>query len=42
MKPRVSAEILDRPVAGLNLTGGTLREELGAGPVVLSFLRHLG
>lgn len=39
---RIPAEILDRPVAGLNLTAGPLREQIGARPTVLAFLRHLG
>jgi hypothetical protein len=42
-EPRaIPAEVLDLPIAGLNLRGATLREELGAGPVLLSFLRHFG
>jgi hypothetical protein len=35
-------EVLDAPIDGVHLRGRTLREELGAGPVLLSFLRHFG
>jgi hypothetical protein len=39
---RIPDDVLDRPVDGLNLTGVTLREQLGDRPTVLAFLRHLG
>lgn len=39
---RIPDEVLDRPVDGLNLRGGTLREVLGETPTVVAFLRHLG
>jgi hypothetical protein len=42
----IEARILDAPIEGINLTGGTLRDQLGgeAGspPTLLVFLRHLG
>ena len=34
--------VLDRPIVGANLRGRTLRDELAAGPVLMSFLRHFG
>ena len=34
--------LLDRPVAGLNLAPGTLRDQLGDGVTLLVFLRHFG
>jgi hypothetical protein len=34
--------ILDIPVAGVNLTPGALRQQLGETPTVLVFLRHFG
>lgn len=39
---RVPAWLLDRPVSGWNLAGGTFREELGDQPTLLVFLRHFG
>ncbi len=33
---------LDLPIEGVNLRGTTLRDELAAGPVLFSFLRHFG
>jgi hypothetical protein len=36
------AEALALPVSGRNLTGETLGDEIGAGPTLLVFLRHLG
>lgn len=39
----LSSEILDRPVDGVNLAAGSLRDQLPAGsPTLLVFLRHLG
>ena len=38
----IEDDVLDRPVAGLNLRPGTLRDQLGAEPTVVAFLRHLG
>lgn len=38
----ISETILNRPVQGVNLTPGTLRDQLGAGPTLLVFLRHFG
>jgi hypothetical protein len=35
-------EALARSVSGRNLSGETLGEEIGAGPTLLVFLRHLG
>ncbi|MFN3980897.1 MAG: hypothetical protein ACK4SA_11000 [Caldilinea sp.] len=34
--------ILETPIAGVNLSADTLRQELGATPTVLIFLRHFG
>ena len=34
--------MLDAPVAGRNLRPGLLRDQLGLGPTLLVFLRHLG
>ena len=39
---RIPDEVLDRPVAGRNLSGATLREVLAGGPKVVALLRHLG
>jgi hypothetical protein len=39
---RIEHEVLDGPVAGLNLVPGTLGDQLGDRPTVLAFLRHLG
>jgi hypothetical protein len=38
----IPAELLQRPIEGLNLRGRTLGEELGDEATVLAFLRHLG
>ncbi len=37
----VPSELLDRPVTGLNLAPGTLRDQLSR-PTLLVFLRHFG
>ena len=34
--------LLDLPVSGVNLTPGTLRDQLGSGRTLLVFLRHFG
>ena len=39
---RLTEDLLSRPVAGLNLVPGMLRDQLGAGGDLLVFLRHLG
>jgi len=39
---RISEDILNTPVTGLNLRTGALRDQLGAGPTLLVFLRHFG
>ena len=39
---RIPEELLARPVTGAHLVPGTLRDQLGAGPTLLVFLRHLG
>jgi hypothetical protein len=39
---RIPDEWLDHPLTGLNLSGATLRTELGAAPTLLVFLRHFG
>jgi hypothetical protein len=38
----LSSEILARPVAGSNLTGDTLGQEIGDRLTLLVFLRHFG
>jgi hypothetical protein len=38
----IPAELLDAPVAGINLVPGRLRDQLGPTPALLVFLRHLG
>ncbi|MFN8123071.1 MAG: SelL-related redox protein [Thermoleophilia bacterium] len=38
----MDASVLDLPVRGRNLRPGTLRDQLGPGPVMLVFLRHFG
>ena len=38
----IDPSTLDSPVAGRNLRGKTLRDQLGPGPTLLIFLRHLG
>ncbi|MEM1126406.1 MAG: peroxiredoxin-like family protein [Bacteroidota bacterium] len=40
--PPVPASVLDHPVEGVNLTPGTLRDQLGETPTLLVFLRHFG
>ena len=37
----VPATLLDRPVEGMNLVAGPLRDQLD-GPTLLVFLRHFG
>ncbi len=39
---RLPETLLDRPVGGVNLSPGTLRDQLGDGLHLLVFLRHLG
>lgn len=39
---RIPDAVLDEPVLGVNLVPGTLRDQLGPGPTLLVFLRHLG
>lgn len=39
---RIPDAVLDRPVNGLNLAPGTLRDQLGDELVLLVFLRHFG
>jgi hypothetical protein len=39
---KLSPEILDRAVAGHNLSPGSLRRQIGAAPALLVFLRHGG
>ena len=34
--------LLDQPVSGLNLTPGTLRDQLSGDRTLLVFLRHFG
>ncbi len=45
----IAAHVLDRAVAGVNLRPAgrpasppTLRDQIGPGPTILAFLRHLG
>jgi hypothetical protein len=38
----VPDDVLDQTVVGVNLVPGTLRNQLGAGPTLLVFLRQLG
>ena len=42
MERSIADAILTSPVAGLNLAPGTLRDQLGATPTFLVFLRHFG
>jgi len=42
MIKHIDTAILRAPVAGLNLRPGSLRDQLGAGPTLLVFLRHFG
>jgi hypothetical protein len=39
---RIPDALLDRPVSGLNLVPGTLRDQLGENVNLLVFLRHFG
>ena len=39
---QLPAELLRRPVTGINLPGPTLGDVLGQGPTLLAFLRHFG
>ena len=39
---RIPDEVLDEPVAGVNLGPGTLRDQLGDGQRLMVFLRHFG
>jgi hypothetical protein len=38
----IPTSLLARPVAGLNLSPGTLNDQLGPQPMLLVFLRHFG
>lgn len=38
----ISDDLLDRPVVGVNLVPGRLRDQLADGPTLLVFLRHFG
>jgi hypothetical protein len=38
----ISADVLDRPINGLNLRARTLRGEIGEQTTLLVFLRHFG
>ena len=38
----VPDRLLDRPLVGANLTGATLRDEIGGEPTLFVFLRHFG
>jgi hypothetical protein len=39
---QIDRAILDAAVDGVNLRPGTLRDQLGVGPILLYFLRHFG
>ncbi|MFP4322626.1 MAG: SelL-related redox protein [Anaerolineales bacterium] len=39
---KIPTAVLDTPVEGVNLTIGTLRDQLSNGPTLLVFLRHFG
>jgi hypothetical protein len=39
---RIPPEVLDRPVPGVNLMPGSLRDQLGERETLLIFLRHFG
>jgi hypothetical protein len=39
---RIAPGILDTSVTGVNLHPGSLRQQLGAQPTLLVFLRHFG
>lgn len=38
----IPASILNAPVTGVNLQPGGLRQQIGAAPTLLVFLRHFG
>jgi hypothetical protein len=38
----ISEQLLNHPIEGVNLSGRTLKEELGDVPKLLVFLRHFG
>jgi hypothetical protein len=42
MQQAIPSNLLESPVAGLNLRGGTLGGEIGSKPTLLVFLRHFG
>jgi hypothetical protein len=42
MERQIAPAILASPVIGRNLVPGTLRDQLGATPTLLVFLRHCG
>ena len=42
MPDTIPADILDAPVEGLNLQGGTVGDQLGDAPTLVVFLRHFG
>lgn len=39
---RIDAAVMDRPMSGINISGATLRDEIGQTPTLLVFLRHFG
>lgn len=39
---RIREEILEQPVQGINLSQGTLRNQLSDQPTLVVFLRHFG
>ena len=39
---RIDRVTLDTTIEGVNLRPGNLRDQLGAGPTLLYFLRHFG
>ncbi len=42
MERQIATPILASPVTGLNLVPGTLRDQLGATPTLLVFIRQFG
>ena len=42
MDQQIAAATLATPVTGLNLAPGTLRDQLGATPTLLVFIRQFG
>ena len=42
MDHQIAVATLDSPVSGLNLVPGTLRDQLGATPTLLVFIRQFG